>query len=106
MLPFLSNPLVLGVLIGVVGVLGGRWAFRKDTEVEKRRKSAGRLAGTLRSKGLKHIPEFLEDYSVGDYSGMAEKIHEAAVLMDDPTAAAKAFDDLADKIIAARAPAA
>jgi hypothetical protein len=51
-----------------------KWLFNKDTEIENRRRAAAELAATLRGVGLELIPEFLIDYSVGDYSGMATKI--------------------------------
>ncbi len=67
-----------------------KWAFTKDTEIENRRRAAAKLAAKLQAIGLKRTPEFLIDYSVGDYSGMANKIHSLAELFqsgDDPVLA-------------------
>ncbi len=64
-----------------------KWIFTKDTEIENRRRAAAKLAAKLQSIGLKRTPEFLIDYSVGDYSGMANKIHNLADLFlagDEP----------------------
>jgi hypothetical protein len=64
--------------------------FEKDTEVENRRRGAAKLASKLQAIGLRKVPEFLIDYSVGDYSGMANKIHMLAELFlsgDDPVLA-------------------
>jgi hypothetical protein len=72
------NTLVILGLIGVVGFLGAKWLFKKDTEIENRRRGAAKLAASLKSYGLVRIPEFLIDYSVGDYSGMAMKIKQLA----------------------------
>lgn len=69
--------------VGFVALLAyvvGKWLFRKDTEVEDRRRAAANLAGKLREMGLIQTPEFLVDYSVGDYSGMAHKIKKLADL--------------------------
>jgi hypothetical protein len=57
-----------------------KWLFTKDTEIENRRRGAAKLAAKLQAIGLKKTPEFLIDYSVGDYSGMANKIQMLAEL--------------------------
>jgi hypothetical protein len=72
------NIILLCVLGGGGGFAGVKWLFRKDTEVEERRRSAATLASTLSGIGLRLIPEFLVDYSVGDYSSMAHKIKAIA----------------------------
>ena len=64
--------------------------FEKDTEVENRRRGAAKLAAKLQEIGLRKLPEFLIDYSVGDYTGMANRIHMLAELLvsgDDPVLA-------------------
>jgi len=77
--------LVINVVLGAL-VLGAacyyvvRWMFRKDTEIEDRRRAAAELAGVLSGLGLRKIPDFLIDYSVGDYSGMGKKIADLARL--------------------------
>ena len=55
--------------------------FEKDTEVENRRRGAAKLAAKLQEIGLRKLPEFLIDYSVGDYTGMANRIHMLAELL-------------------------
>ena len=67
--------LCAGVLFAVV-----RWLFRVDEKIEDRRRAAAKLAGVLSALGLKKTPAFLIDYSVGDYSGMANKIKDLAEL--------------------------
>lgn len=67
-----------------------KWLFTKDTEIENRRRAAAKLAAKLQAIGLKKTPEFLIDYSVGDYSGMANKIQMLAELFlagDEPVLA-------------------
>ncbi len=73
----LNTLLILG-LIGIVGFLGAKWFFKKDTEIEDRRRGAAKLAASLKAYGLEKIPDFLIDYSVGDYSGMAMKMKQLA----------------------------
>lgn len=68
------------VAVPLVGYLVAKFLFNKDTEIENRRRAAANLAATLQAYGLKKTPEFLIDYSVGDYSGMAVKIAKLAEL--------------------------
>ena len=53
---------------------GAKWLVKTDTKVEDRRRAAAKLAGVLSGIGLAKTPEFLIDYSVGDYSGMGDKL--------------------------------
>lgn len=73
----LSN-LVIVALAGLCAWLAVKWLFKKDTEVENRRREAAHLAGTLKGMGFQDLPEFFIDYSVGDYSGMAYKMSQVA----------------------------
>jgi len=94
------NTLVILVLIALVGFLGAKWLFKKDTEVENRRRGAARLAACLKAYGLVRIPEFLIDYSVGDYSGMAEKIKGLAeMFLAGEEAVVKEFDAVYDRVL-------
>lgn len=54
--------------------------FSVDTALVARRRAASSLAGTLKTYGLERIPAILNDYSVADYVGMYDKIHEFAVV--------------------------
>lgn len=98
------SPLVTYVLIGAVAVVIGRFLYKKDTEVEERRRAAIKLSGVYRSAGLVHTSEFLEAYAVGDYSGMGKKVTQAAALLNDASAGEKALKDLVDRVRAAAAP--
>ena len=79
-----ASAITIAVLSFIVALGGayalGKWLFKKDTEMENRRRAAAKLAAKLQEFGLKKTPEFLIDYSVGDYSGMAKKIHDLAEL--------------------------
>jgi len=83
------------VLAAVVLAALAAWLFRKDTEIEDRRRGAARLAGVLSNLGLKKTPAFLIDYSVGDYSGMAERIKQLAELfLEGEDAVVKEFEQV------------
>ena len=82
--------IALCVCVPLLAYFVVKWLFIKDTEIENRRRAAARLAAKLQELGLRKTPEFLIDYSVGDYSGMANKIHMLAELFlggDDPVLA-------------------
>jgi hypothetical protein len=51
-----------------------RELFRKDERIEDRRRHAIEIAGELRAEGLEHIPSLLNDYAVGDYSRMIQRV--------------------------------
>ena len=70
--------LVIIALAGLCSWLAAKWLFKKDTEVENRRREAGQLAATLKEMGFQDLPEFFIDYAVGDYSGMAYKLGAVA----------------------------
>ena len=76
----LSNLIIIG-LIGVCAWLAGKWFFKKDTEIENRRRAAIQLAATLKGMGFVDLPEFFIDYGVGDYSGMLYKLKAIAQKM-------------------------
>jgi hypothetical protein len=97
-----SSILIL-VLVPLVAFLAAKWLFQKDTEIENRRRGAAKLAAVLQTYGLKKTPEFLIDYSVGDYSGMAHKIAELARLfLDGEEHVVKEFQQVFDRVLEAK----
>lgn len=80
MLALSTQDILLIILVPIVGYLVAKLAFKKDTEVENRRRAAANLARVLSEQGLVRIPDFLIDYSVGDYSGMVSNMHSLAEL--------------------------
>jgi len=73
--------IALCVCVPVLAYLLVKKLFEKDTEVENRRRAAAKWAAKRQESGLRKLPDFLIDYSVGDYSGMANKIHMIAELV-------------------------
>jgi hypothetical protein len=95
----LVNLIVL-VLVVAVGFLAAKWFFQKDTEAEDRRRGAAKLAAALTNYGLVQIPDFLIDYSVGDYSGMAERMKQLAqIFQTGEDAVVKEFDQVFERVL-------
>lgn len=95
--------LVIITLCAVCAWLAAKWLFKKDTEIENRRRAAAQMAATLRGLGLKQIPTFLVDYSVGDYSGMAHSIGETARLfLSGEDAVLREFQEVFANLLAAK----
>lgn len=98
-----TSSILILVLIPLVGFLAAKWLFQKDTEVENRRRGAAKLAAVLQTYGLKKTPEFLIDYSVGDYSGMAHRISDLARLfLDGEEHVVKEFQQVFDRVLEAK----
>jgi hypothetical protein len=74
---------LLCLVLAVLGVALAKWLYKKDEQIEDRRRAAARLAATLKSIGLNHTPEFLISYSVGDYSDMGVKLKQLVDLFLD-----------------------
>jgi hypothetical protein len=81
-----TEQIIMIVSVCVAAAALGVALFRVDTKIENRRRAAMKLAQILRDWGLKRVPAFLEDYAVGDYSGMLSKIRDTVELMSDPKA--------------------
>lgn len=97
------NLVAFVVAAAAVGYAVAQWLFRKDTEIEDRRRGAAKLAGVLSSLGLVKTPEFLIDYSVGDYSGMGNKVKRLAELFLSGTdAVVSEFSQVFEGVLAAK----
>lgn len=91
------------VLLAVVGAILGWLAFKKDTEVENRRRAAIEVASVLKAYGLEKTPALLISYAVGDYSGIAYELKAAAKLATgDPKAVMAEFEQAYQKIQAVK----
>jgi hypothetical protein len=63
-----STMILLCILVPLCAYMVAKWLFKKDTEIENRRRGAAKLARTLSGLGLVRLPDMLESYAVGDYS--------------------------------------
>jgi hypothetical protein len=95
---------VLSFIVACGGAYGlGTWLFKKDRELEARRRRAAELAAKLQSFGLVRIPAMLLDYSVGDYIQLAEDIVKTAELfMGDDTHIMAEFEDVYEEVLNAK----
>jgi hypothetical protein len=81
-----GSPIVLVALASLALYASGRFLFRRDEAVEDRRRKAIKLAGDCQKCGLDFLAPVLEDYSVGDYSGMLHRLRSFADdIRDDGT---------------------
>jgi hypothetical protein len=94
--------LLIAVGVVALGYVGGRWLYQKDTEKEERRRAAFKAAAGLQNQGLNVAADFLVDYAVGDYSGMAKKLKDVAVVLSNPAAAQAEFANVFSKILQAK----
>lgn len=91
---------LLVVVLCVVGFVVARYLFNLDERVEDRRREAAKLAGVLYGYGLRRLPAILIDYSVGDYSGMTNRIVQFVELLSaDESAVVKEFDSIFDRVL-------
>jgi hypothetical protein len=103
MTPDILNVVLGGILAALAMYYLARLLFRTDTAIENRRKAAGQMAIVLGRLGLKKIPAFLIDYSVGDYSGMANAIVELTKLfLSGEAAVLEEFAEVGDNVLTAR----
>jgi len=92
--------LVVLVLVVAVGFLAAKWLFQKDTAMVDRRRGAAKLAAALTNYGLVRIPNFLIDYSVGDYGKMSEDMRQLAqMFLDGEDAVVKEFDKVFERVL-------
>lgn len=72
----MGTTILLALGVGAVTYLGGRLFNRADTRVEERRRNAATAATWLSEEGFEHLPNFLVDYSVGDYGGALTRLRQ------------------------------
>lgn len=79
----------------------GKKVFVIDEKIEDRRRAAAKLAASLGAYGLVKLPDLLIDYSVGDYSGMFEKMVDFTKLLASGEAAVVSeFDAVFERVLA------
>ena len=70
------SPLVIwaGITTAVAMYAVVSMLFKKDTAIEERRRNAMQCCSMLREIGLDDYADVMENYVVGDYSGLAKDI--------------------------------
>lgn len=92
--------IIIVVLAGIAAWFASKWLFKKDTEVENRRRAAGLLAAKLTEMGFKELPLFFIAYSIGDYSGMAHMLGTIAQkMMSGEKAVLAELEDVFGKLL-------
>ncbi|MHB1033260.1 MAG: hypothetical protein ACYC35_05065 [Pirellulales bacterium] len=92
------------LVVSVAGCLFGLgvWLFRKDDQIESRRKNAIDITAELKAAGLDFACPFFTDYAVGDYSGMFEEARRILARLKDPDERKLALAKLFAKQLEAR----
>lgn len=86
-----------------VGKAGVSFIYKKDEAREERRRGAALMAMKLSKLGLKKTPEFLIDYSVGDYSAMAAKVKNvASTFLEGDVAVVEEFGQIFENVLVAK----
>jgi hypothetical protein len=103
MIGYIVAAVLAVVILAFLGYKLGVWLFCKDEEIEDRRRYAAKMATILSKLGLKKIPDFLIDYSVGDYSEMHEHMKESVRLfLSSEQAVLDEFAQVFDNCLVAR----
>lgn len=91
------------VVAAGLGKVGVSFALKKDEAIEDRRRGAAQMAMKLSELGLKKVPEFLIDYSVGDYGAMAAKVKNvASTFLSGEAAVVEEFGQIFEKVLRAK----
>ncbi len=93
------------VCVGAVaaGYKAVQFLYKQDTAREERRRGAAQMAIKLSELGLKKVPEFLIDYSVGDYSAIAAKVKDVGkTFLAGESAVIEEFGQIFERVLAAK----
>jgi hypothetical protein len=70
----MSNPTLTLILVVVVFFLIGYLIYKGDARIEQRREHALEIAAKARDAGFEVLPQILERYAIGDYSGVVKEV--------------------------------
>lgn len=76
------NILIVAGLFAAAFFGASAWS-KWDATNEKRRKAFSKLAVTLRSYGLTRMPDMLDDFVVGNWSGFFKSLYKFVDMLDD-----------------------
>lgn len=95
---------IFGVgFFGMGAYLFGKWVFSVDQKIVKARKALGTIASGLKARGMKKIPDLLQDIAFDDWEQMWEKAEDLAALFEaGADAVLKEFDQADDNNLKAR----
>lgn len=81
---FGNNPLLMIALASVAAYVVGKLFVRGDSAVEERRRGALTLLVDAEKAGLGFLAPLLQDYAVGDYSGVVKEVGKLRDGLHDP----------------------
>lgn len=90
---------LVGFVVGCVLLV--RFLFKKDDEIEDRRRHAINAAGELRKIHDDQLAVILEDYAIGDYSGIAKNVADIVRKLMAPNGAVDMRADLVYAVLPA-----
>lgn len=94
------STLAIIALVIVACFCAGKLFFRVDTKIEERRNAALSVVAVLRKFGLVRLPDILQAYAIGDYSGAWEKFHDfAKLVLSGEEAVLKEFDEVFKRVL-------
>lgn len=79
-----SNPIVMVGLASVAAYAIGKLMVKGDGAVEERRRGAMTLVVDAEKAGLSFLTPILQDYAVGDYSGVLKEVSKLRDGLHDP----------------------
>ena len=97
-----TQSVVLVVAVCVAALALGVLLFKKDTEIENRRRHAIEAGSILQSLGLVEIPKMLTDYAVGDYSGLVQRLRDSSTRLLNPANIETEFNEVFSRLLDAR----
>lgn len=89
----------IGLAAALSYIVGG-FLFRKDEEMEDKKRAARDLGTALREVGLVRIPEALDDFAVGDWSAVWDKVKFLVNLFKDKKALFEEFNAVFGRVLA------
>jgi hypothetical protein len=74
---------VLAVAVALLlGYEVGKWLFGTNQKLQAKKRAAQTVATKLRKKGLKLLPQLLDDFVVGDISDFLARLQDMAKLVE------------------------
>jgi Co/Zn/Cd efflux system component len=95
--------MVIVALSGLLAAFVGAYLFRKDTQLENKKRKAIELAAKLKQYGLVQIPALLIDFAVGDLSDFLHRVHMMAEMFTgDEKALFAELDGIFERVLEAK----
>lgn len=97
----LSQPVLLGVCVFLLGAIAVKLFFKENKKLANQKRAAIKLATDLSNRGLTLVPDFLNSFAVNDIGQMAEDLEKVVLLLENSTAMDAEFDQVFANMIKA-----